>query len=65
MKIQNHELLKKYLEEYIKGKTREQAAQFLGISVNSLYKILAGTRRPPDWLLDRLGLYIGYTSFFY
>ena len=64
MIIQNHELLKERLEEYIKGRTRAQAAHWLGISENSLYKYLAGAHRPPEWLLDRLGLYIGYASFY-
>jgi len=64
MRIQNHELLKARLEEHIHGRTREQAAFFLGVSKGSLYKILAGTRRAPDRILERLGLYIGYISFY-
>ena len=64
MRIQNHELLKARLEEHIHGRTREQAAEFLGISMTGLYKILAGKRRPPDRILDWLGLCISYTSFY-
>ena len=64
MNIQNHNLLKTRLEELVHGRTRAQAAHWLGISENSLYKYLSGTRRPPDWLLDRLGLCVSYTALY-